>query len=360
MEPTLREAVCSPTPLANPAVLAISILAVLVGTGILIVLASLLVRRIERRLKGTVHYWHATFWGALHAPLLWLIGLMGIVGVLQLIEAAYHSQRLLPYVVQGRYIIGILAAGWLLLRWKSRVHRTILERHEAHTPDSQAKVEFFSKMATLIIVIIVALVLLQRLGFDVTALVAFGGVGGIVVGLAARDTFANLFSGIMLYFTKPFHVGDWIDSPDRQIEGYVEEVGWYTTCIRTLDKRPLYIPNGLLTSIVIRNPGRMSHRQIKVILGLRYEDFGRIPEVVETMRNYLRNHPDIDQDAPVRVHMVNYNNNCIDVQVQGHTKITDWDGFYEIQHNLLLELGKIIEQCGAEFAYPTQTIHLIK
>lgn len=66
----------------------------------------------------------------------------------------------------------------------------------------------------------------------------------------------------MIYFDRPFKVGDWIRSPDRQIEGTVERIGWRMTIIRTFDKRPLYVPNSVFSSIVVENPSRMLNRRI--------------------------------------------------------------------------------------------------
>ena len=103
-------------------------------------------------------------------------------------------------------------------------------------------------------------------------MLTFGGVGGLIVGLAAKDLLSNFFGGMMIYFDRPFKVGDWIRSPDRQIEGTVERIGWRMTIIRTFDKRPLYVPNSVFSSIVVENPSRMLNRRINETFGLRYQD----------------------------------------------------------------------------------------
>jgi len=80
---------------------------------------------------------------------------------------------------------------------------------------------------------------MQTLGYSISGVLAFGGIGGIAVGFAARDLLANFFGGFMIYMDRPFDVGDWIRSPDQEIEGTVEKIGWRLTTIRTFDKRPL-------------------------------------------------------------------------------------------------------------------------
>ena len=114
--------------------------------------------------------------------------------------------------------------------------------------------------------------ILQSLGVSVSGLLAFGGIGGIAVGFAARDLLANFLGGLSIYLDRPFTVGDWIRSPDREIEGTVEEIGWRMTRIRTFDQRPLYVPNSIFASVALENPSRMNNRRIYETLGIRYED----------------------------------------------------------------------------------------
>lgn len=95
----------------------------------------------------------------------------------------------------------------------------------------------------------------------------------------------------MLYFDRPFSIGDWIRSPDRNIEGTVAEIGWRITKITTFDNRPLYVPNSLFSSISVENPGRMTNRRITTTIGLRYEDAAKVGVIVEAVREMLKNHP---------------------------------------------------------------------
>ena len=111
-----------------------------------------------------------------------------------------------------------------------------------------------AKLLRLSIVISAVLVALPTVGIEITALLAFGGVGGLAVGFAAQDLLSNFFGGLMIYLDRPFTIGDWIRSPDREIEGTVESIGWRLTVVRTFDKRPLYIPNSVFTTLTVENP----------------------------------------------------------------------------------------------------------
>ena len=105
-----------------------------------------------------------------------------------------------------------------------------------------------AKLLRLSVAITAFLVIIQTLGYSVSGLLAFGGVGGLAVGFAAKDLLANFFfGGLMIHLDRPFTIGDWISSTDREIEGVVENIGWRLTIIRAFDKRPIYIPNSLFT-----------------------------------------------------------------------------------------------------------------
>ena len=123
-------------------------------------------------------------------------------------------------------------------------------------------------------------------------------VGGIAVGFAARDLLANLFGGLTIYLDRPFSVGDWIRSPDRQIEGVVERIGWRSTVVRRFDKRPLYVPNSVFSTVVVENPSRMTNRRIYETIGLRYDDARVVGAITDAVRAVAPPGARIPLDAP--------------------------------------------------------------
>lgn len=143
---------------------------------------------------------------------------------------------------------------WIFLRlkreilklfvWKSRQRQILID------PSS---LNFIGKIASAIIVFIGILFILDLLGIDIIPLIAFGGIGAAALGFSAKDIMANFFGGLMLHVARPFVVGDLLAINKEQIEGYVEEIGWYMTCIRNMEKEMLYMPNAVLSSMVIKN-----------------------------------------------------------------------------------------------------------
>ena len=111
--------------------------------------------------------------------------------------------------------------------------------------------EIVVRILKILVVVITALIIMQEIGLSISGLLAFGGVGGLIVGLAAKDLLSNFFGGMMIFFDRPFRVGEFIKSPDRNIEGIVEKIGWRLTVVRTFSKNVLYIPNTAFSSIIV-------------------------------------------------------------------------------------------------------------
>lgn len=215
-----------------------------------------------------------------------------------------------------------------------------------------------SKTLKIITFIIILLIYGEHFGMNFSGLLAFGGIGGLAVGMASKDILSNFFSGVMLYFDRPFSIGDWIRSPDREIEGTVAEIGWRMTKIITFDHRPFYIPNSLFSSISVENPGRMTNRRIKTTVGLRYDDAGKLSTVVEKIRNMLLEHPDIDQSQTLLVYFTEFADSSLNILVYCFTKTTDWQNWLAIQQEIYLNIIHIVKENGADFAFPSHSIYL--
>ena len=202
-----------------------------------------------------------------------------------------------------------------------------------------------------------ALMVLQSLGVSVSGLLAFGGIGGIAVGFAAKDMLANFLGGLSIYLDRPFAVGDWIRSPDRSIEGTVEDIGLRVTRIRTFDQRPLYVPNSTFSSVSLENPSRMTNRRIYETIGVRYEDVSRVAKIVSDVQTMLKEHEDIAQDRTMIVNFNHMGPSSLDFFIHAFTKTTNWVEYHAIKENVLLQILEILERNGAEIAFPTHTIY---
>lgn len=214
------------------------------------------------------------------------------------------------------------------------------------------------KLLRLSVIITTSLVVLQTLGFSVSGILAFGGIGGIAVGFAAKDLLANFFGGLMIYLDQPFKVGDWVRSPDKDIEGVVENIGWRLTRIRTFDKRPLYVPNATFSVISVENPSRMFNRRIKATIGVRYSDAAKVEAIVADVKKMLLEHPEIDTNQTLIVNVDQFAASSIEFFIYTFTKTTEWIRFHEIKQDIMVKIINIVEGHGAEFAFPTRTLHM--
>ncbi|MBV1879979.1 MAG: mechanosensitive ion channel family protein [Pseudomonadales bacterium] len=215
-----------------------------------------------------------------------------------------------------------------------------------------------AKIARLCVLISALLMVLQTTGVSISGLLAFGGVSGIAVGFAAKDLLANFFGGLMIYLDRPFSPGDWIRSPDREIEGTVEKIGWRLTMIRTFDARPLYVPNSIFSTIAVENPSRMSHRRIYETIGVRYCDVNKVKSIVDEVRSMLVQHEAIDVDKTLIVNLNSFAPSSLDFFVYAFTKTTSWVEFHGIKQAILLRINDVVAAHGAEIAFPTATLHL--
>ncbi len=313
--------------------------------------------RLEARALQTSTPWDDALITAARRPLTWLAWIVGIAFAAQIVQAETDT-AIFQAVVPARTVGVIGCITWFLLQFIRNVQDGVMRQRLARGESlDRTTVDAVGKLLRVSVLITAVLVGLQSLGFSVSGVLAFGGIGGIAVGFAARDLLANFFGGLMVYLDRPFVVGDWIRSPDKQIEGTVEEIGWRLTRIRTFDKRPLYVPNSIFTQITVENPSRMTNRRIYETVGVRYDDIDRVADIVADIKAMLRAHPEIDQEQTLIVNFNQFGASSLDIMVYTFTRTTAWVAFHEIKQDVMLKIAEIIARHGAEIAFPTRTVH---
>ena len=325
---------------------------------LLTVFGSYFVRRFIRTLKTraekTQSQWDDTFFAALQGPARTLVWVVGLTLALERASVGLDIEAIFAPL---RSALVIATLTWALIRFVDRVQRRMM--HDPKTDDLDlTTVEAIGRLIRITVLITSGLIILQTLGFSVSGVLAFGGLGGIAVGFAAKDLLSNFFGGLMIFLDRPFGVGDWIRSPDRDIEGTVESLGWRLTTIRTFDKRPLYVPNATFLSIAVENPSRMSHRRIYETIGVRYDDADQIQVVVERVKKMLEQHPDIDSSQTLMVNFNQFGPSSLDFFIYCFTNTTVWTEYHVVKEDVLLKAYNLITELGAEVAFPTQTLHL--
>ena len=333
------------------------VLAMLLVLGLLgHLLITRLLGQLQRSADRSAMRWDNVLTDALLRPSKWAIWLLVVYLSLGLFEGADQLRTL---VRQAADTALILLLAWIAQRALKGAEAELLSEHRGkRQSDDRATIRASLRLIRISVGIVVLLMVLQSLGVSVSGLLAFGGIGGIAVGFAARDLLANFLGGLSIYLDRPFTVGDWIRSPDREIEGTVEDIGWRMTRIRTFDQRPLYIPNSIFSSVAVENPSRMNNRRIYETIGIRYDDVAVMGRIVADVKAMLESHEAIDLSRTLMVNFVACGPSSLDFFIYAFTKTTDWATFHGIKQEVLLKVLSIISAQGAEVAFPTRTLLL--
>jgi MscS family membrane protein len=330
-------------------------------TGVLLLLAiiahvalGVILKQIIKRTASTKTKLDDYLINALSAPLKLLIWYGWLYFSLHELKAEILT---LGKVVEYIDIAPIFILTWGILRLISSIESFMLEKEGNVDKDS---VRLFTRLIKMLFVFAIVLGVAQYFGYSATSILTLGGVGGLVVGFAAKDMLANIFGGLMIQMDKPFSTGDWIRTTDKSIEGVVEKIGWRMTRIRTFNKNPLYVPNGIFATIPIETPSRMTNREIYVVIGIRYDDIAQMKSIIEKVENLLADHEHINHNEPCRVYFDSFNASSLDFVIWAFSSVTAGAKFKKIKGNILLDVADIIAEHGAEIAYPTQTLHIQK
>ena len=321
-------------------------------------LVSLLVKRILHKMAAkaslTENSWDDIVLRAMARPVGWAVWLQGLDIAADYIFTKTQS-AIFTYSDSIRDVGVLLCITWFVLGFIRGAEDEYLQRSENI---DKATAHAIGKLLRLAVMVTAALVILQTLGYSVAGVLAMGGVGGIAVGFAAKDLLANFFGALIIYLDRPFAVGDWIRSPDRDIEGTVEQIGWRVTMIRNFQSRPLYVPNSVFTSIIVENPSRMANRRIYETIGLRYSDLTSMEKVVAEVEAMLKSHPEIDAEKTMMVNFNEFADSSVDFFIYCFTKTTQWVKFHEVKQQVMLQIAEIIRSNQAEIAFPTSTVHV--
>jgi len=333
-----------------------------------IILAALLLEFVYRIFIGhlarvtekTQHLWDDAVVYAGKRPVSLLIWWQGVIMAARVIEPHTNAVEFSPEILGAAQQLGlVLAATWFAFRLVSGFEKAFIADRRRRDKDVDiTTVSVLGRIVRIAVVLTGALTVLGVLEIPISGFLAAGGVGGIAVGLAARDLLANFFGGFMVFMDRPFSVGDWVRSPDQEIEGTVEAIGWRMTTIRKFDKRPMYVPNATFTTITVENPSRMTHRRIFEHIGIRYDDFALARDVIDDIRAMVLDHDELDTSQTTMVHFNVYGASSLDIMVYCFTRTKVWTEYHRVREDVLLKIGEIIESRGAQIAFPTRTLKL--
>jgi small-conductance mechanosensitive channel len=277
-----------------------------------------------------------------------------------LVAAVYFGSLSLTVAPNARQIIVGVATITLLLQagiWASSAVRTTLKRYTEDHGDDGASITTMNALGFVVRLALwagVALLALDNLGIDITALVAGLGVGGVAVALAIQNILGDLFASLSIVLDKPFVNGDFIVVGDML--GSVEYVGLKTTRIRSLSGEQLIFSNADLLGSRIRNFGRMYERRVVFTVGVTYDTPRKKLLIVPTIIREA-----IEQQAETRFdrsHFSAYGNSSLNFETVFYVLVPDYNVYMDKQQAVYFRIHERFEEEGIEFAFPTQTIHV--
>ncbi len=211
------------------------------------------------------------------------------------------------------------------------------------------------KLLKAVIIFIAITGLLQSQGYSVSSILAGFGIGGIAVGMAAKDALANIFGSIEILSDHAYKIGDYVKV--NGIEGYVEDINIRSTKIRDLDNFLINIPNNIAANTVITNVSRAKKRFINLTFGVTYStDNEKITQAQEILKEAAINHKEIYNEFTVAVH--DLGESSINIRFRGYVKSGSYDKFLKVRGEFIEEVIHKYRDANIDFAFPSRSVYI--
>jgi MscS family membrane protein len=196
----------------------------------------------------------------------------------------------------------------------------------------------------------------HHLDINIVPLLTGLGIGGLAFAFAAKDTIENLFGSIAVVLDRPFEVGDWVIIGD--VEGTIEELGFRSTRIRTFYNSLVTMPNAALVRATVDNYGRRRYRRWKTFIGVQYDTTPeQLLAFTEGIRELVRQHPYTRKDY-YQVWVNDFADSSLNVLVYVFHEVPDWSTELRERERLFIDIVRLADRLGVQFAFPTRTVHL--
>jgi len=211
------------------------------------------------------------------------------------------------------------------------------------------------KLLKTIVLFIAITGLLQSQGYSISSILAGFGIGGIAVGMAAKDALANIFGSIEILSDHVYKIGDYVKV--NGIEGYVEDINIRSTKIRDLDNFLINIPNNIAANAVITNVSRAKKRFINITFGVTYStDNDNIQKAQAILKETAIAHKEIHKEFTVAIH--DLGESSINIRFRGYVKSGSYDKFLKVRGEFIEEVIHKYRAANIDFAFPSQSIYI--
>jgi len=257
-------------------------------------------------------------------------------------------------------VLWVINGAWYLIRLlgSAITHyvRPMTEKTETDLDDQM--LPLLQRLVKIVIVVIAAIMVIEKLGYNVSTLVAGVGLGGLAFALAAQDLIGNLFGGIAILTDKPFKVGERIKI--NEVDGFVREIGLRTTRVETFGGTMVVMPNSKVVNSDLENVTAEKQRRMVFTIGVEYDT--PVKKLEEGKRLIEKNLKAVKglNHKEFAIQFVEFAASSLNIRVQYWITPEGMKEYFGVQDKFLFGIKKDFEKAGIEFAFPTQTIHLAK
>lgn len=262
-----------------------------------------------------------------------------------------------PFVSKSVNVIAVILISVLGIRLITSTVEFLVRNYwmkDSDSPDQQKNVKAVLPAIKVVVWGLGIVFLLDNLGFEISAVIAGLGIGGIAVALASQAVLGDLFSYFSIMFDRPFEAGDFIIAGDYM--GTVEHVGIKTTRIQSLGGEQIVFSNTDITNSRLRNYKKMQKRRVLFSLGVTYQTTSdRLKEIPSIIREIVSG---VENTAFDRTHFFSFGDFSLVFEVVYYVMGSDYNKYMDIQETINLRVKEEFEKRGIEFAYPTQTLYV--
>jgi MscS family membrane protein len=310
-----------------------------------------LIARLSSRTKTQ---WDERLVDALRTP----VGLLAATGVwfiaLYVLRLRGTALTVLTVILQ---VLLSVALTWMFYRLVSVLSDYAkVKASRSYTHLDEQLLKLISTTLKTFVVIFGILLGAQNLGIEVFSVLAGLGIGGLAVALAAKDTLANFFGSVMIMLDRPFQVGHWVRVGSA--EGIVEDIGFRTTKIRTFYNSLVSIPNSMIATDSVDNMGLRRYRRVMTTIGITYDTPAeKVEAFLEGIKNVIKANEHTRKDY---FHVVfnDFGPSSLNILLYFFLDVPDWGSELLERQNVLLEITRLADRIGVDFAFPTQTVHV--
>lgn len=326
----------------------------------IIVIGMLFIRLIKSSVLRRISSWASRTSSKVDDVVIETIGRFGVPAFyLFVIYVALHTLNLPQRGEKILHIAFTVAITYYILRLISSMIHLVLRTYVSRQENGEEKAKQLGGIMLIVNMVIWAvglLFLFDNMGYDITAVIAGLGIGGIAVALAAQNILGDLFNYFVIFFDRPFEIGDFIVVDQKS--GTVEYIGIKTTRVRALSGEQLVFSNSDLTDSRLHNFKRMQTRRIVFKFGVIYQTPpGQLEQIPSIIRTIIESQPDVVFD---RAHFASYGDSSLDFEVVYIVQSAVFNTYMDIQQRINFAIFKEFLSQGIEFAYPTRTLFMVK